>query len=164
MITVKADVITPPQTRFLDTIADFVAKSPQSGAQLIRFGHEIDQLTIDRWLEIGYAVADIRSALAFPMIYLATEQAVGRQWEHFCKNLIAEGHRYAAAVKDAPQLKSAYCGGVHIWNMGHGVAGAVAELIAENILGKRGVPPVFFGMFDLVGINAKTLNTPSTYH
>lgn len=152
------------QTSFFETIVDYVSKSPQSDTKLIQFAYAIDRLPTHHWLEVGYAVSDIRFALAFPLIYLVAEQVIGSEWEQLCKNLIADGQRYAAAVSDKPQIRNAFRGGKYIWNVGHGVAGAVAELLIGNSLQKRGMPPMFFPLFDQAGINDQTLIMATNYH
>src|SRR5471032_113315 len=153
-----------PRTCFSETIASYVSQYPQTPLKLREFGHAIDKLTLHHWLDIGYAVSDIRIALSFPLIVLFVEQVIGKQWEPFCKQLIADGQRYAEAVKDSPETRHSTHGGSYIWNIGHGVAGAVAELLGNDALRKSGMPPIFIQLFEQAGVAASIRPIPSVYH
>jgi len=164
MHSTNANTVICPQTSFFEAIVRYVSRCPQLDARLAQFAYAIDQLALHQWLEVGYAVSDIRFALAYPLVYLVTEQTIGREWEQLCKHVIANGQHYAAAVDSSHQVRNAFRGGKYIWNIGHGVAGAVAELLAGETLQKRGMPPMFMPLFERAGINGHTATMPSRHH
>lgn len=164
MHSANANTVIWPHPSFFESITSYTSNCPQSNTRLRQFGYAIDHLALPQWLEVGYAVSDIRFALAYPLIYLVTEQTIGREWEQLCRYLVADGQRYAAAVDDSHQVRKAFRGGKYIWKIGHGVAGAAAELLAGDTLQKRGMPPMFLPLFERAGIDGRAATGPAQYH
>lgn len=152
------------QCCFFETITDYAATHPQAETALTQFGYATCQLTLRHWLEIGYAISDLRFALAFPLICLVTKDVAGEDWEHFCKKIVADGQRYAAAVEGHLLTSHARHGGRFIWNIGHGVAGAVAELLAGDVLRKRGMPLMFIPLFGETGMETEPISMRARFH
>lgn len=149
---------------FFETIADYASRHPQFGTSLNQFGNTTRMMHLENWLHVGYAVSDIRCALFFPLICLITKQVLGNDWDQFCVRIVADGQRYAVAVENNGQVKNAQYGGRYIWNIGHGVVGAIAELLVGDVLRKRGMPPMFLPLFGQAGMDEQLSQIRARFH
>lgn len=115
---------------------------------LLNFAKRLDVLTPTEWHAVGDEVADFRSAIAFQCASNSAVSVIGSRWENIHAAILAEANRYLEKVVDTREVRELFCAH-RIKNIGHGVSGAVAEIVADDRLALMGLPIFFGAMFSL---------------